>query len=290
MRIFILLLLLAGLLAAQSFEARQRSLSFSPRDIAAVAGGDSPEKVAGFIFNKEIDEVAALLKQNGFDAEIQHTTLFYADSKIRVNTSVDGQKLSHILWMGEGKKWVYTIYWAQKEYMKMDWEKMRKMAAHVSDALSAQMEKMGPMLEKMPPEARARMEKMLGKKNKKDIKPVEGSGRRNYAGMSCREYLAQTEDSRMQYWVTTEKPYVREAFETVSRMMSAMSREEQNPWEDIPAGWPVAQNKVRGDYVNMEELISLENKTLDDSYFLPPAGFKEKKMDMIFDGSFEKMH
>ncbi len=290
MRTFIWLLVLAGFLAAQSFEARQRSLVFSAQDIADAAGGYSPEKIATYIFKRDIDEVATALKQSGVNVRIMRTTLYYADSRIRVNTSENGQKVSHILWMGQGKKWIYTIYWDKKEYMKMDWDKMQKMAGQMSDALSAQMEKMGPMLKNLPPEARARMEKMFGHKKKKDFKPVKGSGRRSYAGMSCREYLVQTEDERMQYWITTENSYVRKAFETVSKMMTAISREERNPWEAIPAGWPVFQKKVSSDYINMEELLSLEKKPLDDSLFLPPAGFKEKKMDMILDNSFEKMN
>ncbi len=290
MKICMMMFLSAGLLWGQSFVGTQKSLSFSPKLISGEAGGVSADKVAAWVFNRDIEAVAALLQKKKPDIKVRENTLYYSNNKIRVNTTENGRKASHILWMGKGKKWVYTILWDSREYMKMDWDKMQKMAARMSDALSAQMEKMGPMLKNLPPEARARMEKMFGKKTKKAVKPVKANGRRTVAGMSCVEYRARTDEKRMQYWITMEKPFVRKAFEDISKMMTAISREEDNPWSDLPEGWPVAQTAVSDDEVRMEEVTSVENKDLDESMFQPPAGFKEKKMNMIFDNSFEKMN
>ncbi len=289
MKIGMMIFLSAGLLWGQSFVGTQKSLSFSPEWVSGEAGGVSADKVAAWVFNRDIETVAALLQKKNRDIKVRENTLYYSNNKIRVNTTDNGRRASHILWMGEGKKWVYTILWDTREYMKMDWDKMQKMAARMSDALSAQMEKMGPMLKNLPPEARARMEKMFGKKTKKVVAPVKANGRRTVAGLSCVEYRARTDEKRMQYWITMEKPFVRKAFEDISKMMTALSREEDNPWASLPSGWPAAQTTVSADEVRMQELISVENKTLDENQFLPPAGFKEKKMDMIFDNSFEKM-
>jgi hypothetical protein len=277
-------------LSAQSYKGKQRGIQLDSDAMMQLFDQEPDlQKMAGFFFKMDYDQVEKLVKSKGLEADMEETTIYFDTKKMRADMTQDGEKFSYM--MNFETNMMYTVMWDKKEYMEMDIDQMRQIQKQAMSQMDQQMEKMKGMMDQMPPEARAAMEKMYGKKDKNppQVKPTGKTAKIN--GFNCKEYHIIWEDKISQYWITTDYNELRKTFEEFATSVPEMEDNDKAVWEQIGEGWPARDAEVSLDPMGMgasysiNEFYALEKTTHDAGTFTPPSGFKKKSMqEMMMDG------
>jgi len=292
---------IAGLLVsnadAQSYIGKQRTFGFSLDELAAITGNKTPgagslEEITGFVFGISVNELLKKARGIGLSPDITEFTLYVSGKKIRFDTHDQGNKMSHIMRLDEGK--MYNIMWAQKQYMEMSIERMKQMQLQARAAVEKGME---GMLANMPPEARAQMEAAMGRRTEEsEPSRLRKTGRKKTInGFPCEEYLVEGKFDKKQVWASSKFPAFRKAFEILSTDLPGFEGPGANDrewelWKKVPNAWPVVMKGFEYDQITFEpslemvETMSIEEKTLAPDTFRVPAGFSELKMEEIQQG------
>lgn len=287
--IFITILFFYSFLSAQNYTGKQRSLQLYGSDIAELAGSeDDIEALSSFFFDLNYNDLLEKISLAGLQAETVESVIFVEDKHIRMDMNSEGEKMSYIINL-ETKK-VFTIMHTQKQYMEMDLDEIKAMQSRIKESVSAQMENMQGMMENMPPEARAMMEKLTGKPKAPPVITSTGKSR-NINGFPCKQYIADEEDGREMVWATTKYPALRDAFYQVTQAMPSDDGETDALWDQIGEGWPVVSHNIKIQHDHMDgsydysEIYSIETASHKKGTFDPPAAYERKTMqDMMMPG------
>jgi hypothetical protein len=204
-------------------------------------------------------------------------TDYFARTKIRIATE-NGDVITDT---AAGR--IVTIDHKRREYSEMTMAEMEAALKKGSDQLSGARAKQEEALQKMPPEMRARMEKMMGGMGgAMAVSVTRGAGTRRIAGYACEQYVVSLGPVKTDVWTTTALQPSIDPGEML-RLQSALSpaaRSLGNAMEEM--------KKVRGFTLASHTTMSLmgratestkeatEVKTgpIPDSAFAIPAGYK----------------
>ncbi len=292
---FFILVFFASLLSAQSYLGKQHSFSLETQDMMKVFSGDGNiEKASAYYFKMTYPEALKTVKAKGINPTIEEGTIYVDGKKFRMDSQQKGQKMTVIMNL-ETKK-MYNIDWANKEYMEIDIEKMKKMRDQMKSKMASQMQGMGTYLDKLPPETRKKIEamqkgQMPGSDKNTDVSATGKTKTIN--SFKCKEYLIRKNDQIEQVWVSTKYPELMHVFKEAELSMGDEQSAKDDVWKKID-GWPVhqtevAMNMMRGQgSVEYDEVYSIKKTTHKPGTFSPPAGFRrttmEEKMQKGFKG------
>jgi hypothetical protein len=222
--------------------------------------------------------------------------------------SVEGSKLrieqqgneNSIAIFDTAKKEMLMIDLQDRSYRRMNKANFDKIKQKMDDARKQIEEKMA----NMPPEQRDMIKNMMGNKlnmfaqsKPKETEFVETKRTDKAAGYSCNitEYFVNGQ-KKTEFCVTSQEKIkgaddiyramqnmslmFKEIFESLSESFPMMA--ESNPFSEIEklGGYPLIITDFGSSSNNQRnELKSIDTKSFDKSFFLPPEGFKEKKMD-----------
>ena len=283
---------------AKGYMGQQRTIEFSTDDLIAILDDQeisSPEDMAKPLFNTSVKALLEKAQNKGVSPEITKSTIYISDKKLRFDTDAPQGKMSQLMRLDEGK--MYNIMWFKKQYMEMSIEDIRQMQAKAKDAMK-QMGGMEGILDKLPPEARAKMEERMGGKaggEGKSAARLQKTGqKKTINGFPCEEYLIDDKSERKQAWVSHKYPALRKAFDAMLTEFPSFDssdkkdKKEAKIWKQIPDAWPVVMkefefNAFRGRAsLEIQEMVSIEEKALSPDIFRVPKDFTRATMrDMM---------
>jgi len=276
-------------ICAQSYFGKQHSLQLSEPDMMDLSGGQEDlDKLAGFFFELNYEQVLKKAKANGLSPETDEGTIYVDGKRFRMDIVSMGQKMSSIINMETRD--MFLIMHDEKQYFAMNIDEMKAMQAKIKKDMAVQMESMKGMMDNMPPEAKAMMEKMSGQKKSAPPKVTATGKTKTVNGFSCKEYLVVKENEREHLWVTTEYSDLRNAFYELATAMPEADEQEKAQWDLIKEGWPAQSSAVKGkqDYMeasfSIHEVYSLKKATHKAGTFDPPSGYKKKTMEEMMGG------
>ncbi|KAA3609737.1 MAG: hypothetical protein D8M58_09175 [Calditrichaeota bacterium] len=284
--VIFILLFTASVLNAQSYLGKQHSFTLETEEMMKIFSGDGNlEKASSYYFGLTFPQAIKAAKAKGVNPTVEEGKIYVDGKKFRFDTQDEDGKLSVI--MNLETKIMYSIFWAKKEYMEVDIEKMKKMRDQMQKQMATKMQGMGAYLDKLPPETRKKIEAMQsgnmpGAEEKADVNATGKTKTINT--FSCAEYIVSKKNKMEQIWASTQYAELQRMFKEMELSMGDMQNSKSPVWEKIK-GWPVHQvdveiNMMRGQgSVNYDEVYSIEKTTHKPGTFTPPAGFKRTKME-----------
>jgi hypothetical protein len=231
------------------------------------------------------------------------STLYIAEDKFRLDAVAPMMgKASYLARLDEGK--MYAILWDKKQYMEMSFEEIEQMQQKAAQMRQNMLNNLPPearaQLEKLPPELRAQMESQMGAEKEGKPIQVKKTGRvQTINGFRCEEYLVEGE-SREQVWATQKYPALRTSFEAMLTKLpnfdkSNRDAEKADIWQEIPEAWPVVMKtfrfnpmRRRGASLDIQEMVSMEEKPVPDDTFHRPEGFTKVTMQEMMGGMMQE--
>jgi hypothetical protein len=200
------------------------------------------------------------------------------------------------------KKEMLIINNKEKTFSRMDEAFFKEVNQKMMEAKKL----MDEQLARMPPEQREMMKNMMGKmvgaamgtQENKDTKFVKTARTGKFGGYNCRisEYLingkkhrelcvASVSDMKGANEVFTAMKAMSEMFKELFQSMSKAlpMLTDANPFHEIDKldGFPIATTEFeRNKAGKSNELVSIGEKLFEKNFFSPPAGYKEKKVDL----------
>lgn len=276
---------------SQSYLGKQKSFDLGTDEMMRIYTGEPDlQKMAAYFFGLGFEKVLKEAKAKGIKTALEEGTIYIDGKKVRFDLTEDGMKQSHIMNF-ESRK-MYSVMWDKKEYIEMDLDEIQAMQKNVQKTMTSQMEQMKDVMDKLPPEAKAKMAEYYGA-SKSSPAQVEATGKKETInGFKCSEYIVTKDNKSEQIWATSDYADVREAFKEFEESMPDMKGGDNSVWEKIN-GWPVRQTEVEANKMTMQggykfsEVHSLEKTTHKADTFIPPKNFKRKSMsDMMKDNNF----
>jgi len=284
--IFFVLLFLVSSLQGQSYLGKQHSFSLNTQEMMKVFdGGGDLEKVSAYYFKMTYPEALKAIKAKGVNPSVDDGKIYVDGKKFRYDSNQDGEKITMI--MNLETKIMYNVDWARKEYMEIDIEKMKKMRDQMQKQMATQMQGMGAYMDKLPPEARKKIEAMQkGKMPGNDEQAeVSATGKtKTINTFKCKEYIIHRDNKNEQVWVSKQYTELQQMFKNMDLTIGDKEDSKNGVWEKID-GWPVHQvdvdiNMMHGQgSVNYDEVYSIEKTTHKSGTFDPPTGFKKTTME-----------
>jgi hypothetical protein len=199
------------------------------------------------------------------------------------------------------KKEMLMIDQKERSYMRMDKTSFDK----IKQQLDKARKQMEAQMANMPPQQREMIQKMMGDKlnmfstpKANKTKFVETGRTDKAAGYTCKVTEYFVNDKKKTEFCVTPQSEIKGAKDIYQAMknMSAMFNElyqslsqsfpmisQTNPFSEIEklGGYPLIITDFDSGAANeRNELRSLESRSFNKSLFLPPKGFREKKMEM----------
>ena len=194
-------------------------------------------------------------------------TLYVKGQKIRTEVQEEGVPFDYFIIDTEAGTMI-MVSEAQKFYVKWSSEEMRAMMGGMGG---------GPGGMGNPGESHS------------EIRPLGTSETIN--GMSCETYAVEGDDELSVGCISSEHPALRRAFHAFNERMGGMFGEEDESgaadlfWEK---GLPVRTQTLHGDLYSgyaiyeIEDVLSVERKSLSSDLFAIPAGYTEKSMQELW--------
>jgi len=198
------------------------------------------------------------------------------------------------------KKEMLMVDKKERSYMRMNRDTFDK----IKEQMDKARKQMEAQMANMPPQQRDMIKKMMGDKLNMFTKPktrttkfVETGRSDKAAGYSCKitEYFVDNK-KKTEFCITPQEKIkgaqdiyqamknmatmFKELYESLSQSFPMIS--ESNPFSEIDkqGGYPLIITQFEsGSKTERNELKSIESKSFNKSFFLPPKGFKEKKME-----------
>jgi len=232
------------------------------------------------------------------------TTISVQDNKLRLDNKKKNRSKSSQVIFDVKQKEILIINHNDKTYTKMDETFFKEVNKKILDAKK----QMDEQLAKMPPEQRemmkGMMEKMMGSVSEKqeikvtNFKKTSRTGQ--YAGYDCKIVEAFIDNKKIREYCVTPVSDIKggqeiftamkgmsstfeELYKTMSQSFPKMM--EANPFLQIDKlkDYPIAITEFDGSKkLNSNQLISIQSKSFDEGYFLPPKDYKEKALDAIY--------
>lgn len=178
-----------------------------------------------------------------------------------------------------------------KSYTRMDEATMQQMAEVASTA----MKNMASMMDKLPPEQRARLEAMMpgGKMKMPSVSLVDTGKSDKVNGHRCEIWNSQVEgQGKTELCVAPIGEFdiasgdldtLKALFEFSSRMASKFGpmASAADEWKQLGQQIPVRIVEQTGDKLSHKELSAVSTARIPSSQFQVPAGYTERKMPMM---------
>jgi len=211
--------------------------------------------------------------------------------------SIDGKEASQVIF-NRVKKLMLIIDHEEKEYTKMDEAQIDKMVKKMEEAKK----EMDAQLAKMPAAQRDMMKSMMGgmmtETKKSVIKLVKTSRTDKAAGASCKITELFVDGKKTQEFCVTATSNFKGSDKVLASMKGmsdmfqklydSMSKflpgvDQVNPFNEISKlnGLPIIViDFEKGKAVGRSELVSVDSKSFDKSFFKAPKNYKENKIEM----------
>jgi len=277
----LLALQLVGLhtpLAAEAFEGklRMRTITADQSALASLVGTG-----AGAVDSEKVFALSAeqLTAKSVTGVEVTEMNFSVKGSRIRVDHP--GQPHYAIMDGSEGV--MYIVNPSEQSYFKQTKEDVAKMADRAA-AMQAEMQK---HLADMPPEQRKMMEQAMKRAGggmgqmpgaappaPTTVRPTGKSRRIN--GMNATEYEAQTGNLTARAWLTKDRPDIDRVFKQfmeLSKPMEKLTGTDQMSAQLAEKGMPLLVQTLQGDTYGINELVGIEEGSVDASLVQVPAGY-----------------
>lgn len=233
---------------------------------------------------------------NSNSRQTNHTTISVEANLIRFAHSSNSE--SEMIF-DSNKKEMIVIDHQEKTFIRMDQTYFKKLQQTMSDARK----QMEAQMAQIPAEQREMMKQMMGDKMKMFDKPIKKEIKFNKtnrksqaAGYDCLITETSVNGVKTNEFCVTETSKVKGAQFIFDALvgMSELFKEfyesmnenfpmqaEVNPFAELNQlnGFPIkVVTYSQGKISEQSELKSIETKSFDKSYFLPPKGYKENKM------------
>ncbi len=231
---------------------------------------EEARKVVGQIFAIPMDRLMAMTKSG--DAELMDMTLYIKGSKMRADVKQEGSPFSYMI-SDVNSGVVMMVNEPGRYYVKWDAGEMQEQLKSLGVDQMAQ----DDMESAERPQLREVGETM-------DI-----------SGMRCTAYEVMHDDGFTRAWVTADHKALQKTITSLTESFATMFGEEEDSdfdadelfWEK---GMPVRTQRISGGMMmgftsyEVQDIISVESKSLSSDMFEIPAGFTEKSLQDLWGG------
>jgi uncharacterized tellurite resistance protein B-like protein len=226
-------------------------------------------KVVGQIFSIPMDRLMAMA-QSG-DAELMDMTLYIKASKMRADMKQEGSPFSYMI-SDVNSGVVIMVNEPGRYYVKWDAGEMQEQLKSLGIDQMAQ--------DDMEPAERPQLR--------------EVGETMDISGMRCTAYEVMHDDVFARAWVTAEHKALQKTITALTESFATMLGEEEDSdfdafelfWEK---GMPVRTQRISGMMTGftsyeVQDIISVESKSLSSDMFEIPAGYTEKSLQDLWGG------
>jgi len=270
-------LILTAPAAALGFEGtlKLRTVSVARDQLGKVTGGSAPDDAQALTI---MPDTVLAVKDAG--AQSQESMVYINGTKVRMDMALEPGKQGYAI-IDTNKNTTWFVVPSEKRYMEWSDADAKAMGEKL-----AQVEKMlKERMASLPPEQRAQVENML-----KGIKGADGTqappkvvaapnGKtQTVNGMQAAGYQVKTGDETMVGWVTQDQPELGKLLRTVQERMEDMTppalRGQQSARTSLTEkGFPVMVQTIDKDHYRIEEVLTVEKKTVPADMFVIPQEF-----------------
>lgn len=229
-------------------------------------------KVVGQIFSIPMDRLVAMT-QSG-DAELMDMTLYIKGSKMRADVEQEGSPFSYMI-SDVNSGTVMMVSEPGRYYVKWDAGEMQE-----------QMKSVGIDSSEMAQDD-------TGSAERPELREVGET--MDISGMRCTAYEVIQDDGITRAWVTAEHKALQKTITALNQSFSTMFGEDEDSESDADelfweTGLPVRTQRISGGMMmgftsyEVQDIISVESKSLSSDMFEVPAGFSEKSLQDLWGG------